>query len=68
MMWALQFDRPASAAIVAAWALERGLLIEPARLKDDVLLVLPPLTIGEDVLREGLDHLNQAVSMFLKHE
>jgi diaminobutyrate-2-oxoglutarate transaminase len=68
MVWALEFDRPASAAIVAAWALERGLIIEPARLKDDVLLVLPPLTIGEDVLREGLDHLNQAVSMFLKHE
>ena len=68
MMWALEFDRPASAAIVASWALERGLIVEPARLKDDVLLVLPPLTIGEDVLREGLDHLNQAVSMFLKHD
>ncbi len=68
MMWALEFDRPASAAIVASWALERGLIVEPARLKDDVLLVLPPITIGEDVLREGLDHLNQAVSMFLKHD
>ena len=68
MMWALEFDRPASAAIVASWALERGLIVEPARLKDDVLLVLPPVTIGEDVLREGLDLLNQAVSMFLKHE
>ena len=68
MMWALEFDRPASAAIVAAWALERGLIVEPTRLKDNVLLVLPPLTIGEDVLREGLDHLNQAVSMFLKHD
>jgi hypothetical protein len=30
--------------------------------------VLPPITIGEDVLREGLDHLSQAVSMFLKHD
>lgn len=68
MIWALEFDRPASAAVVAAWALERGLIIEPARLKDNVLLVFPPLTIGEDVLREGLDHLNEAVSMFLKHE
>ena len=68
MIWALEFDRPASAAVVAAWALERGLIIEPAQLKDNVLLVLPPLTIGEDVLREGLDYLGQAVAMFLKHE
>jgi diaminobutyrate-2-oxoglutarate transaminase len=68
MMWALEFDRPASAAVVSAWALERGLIVEPARLKDNVLLVLPPVTIGEDILREGIDRLNEAVTLFVGHE
>jgi len=66
--WGLEFGRPAAAAVVAGWALERGLIVEPARLKDDVLLVLPPITISEETLREGLELLNQAVSMFLSHE
>lgn len=68
MMWALELDRPASAAVVSAWALERGLIIEPARLKDNVLLVLPPVTIGDDVLREGLERLDEAISLFISHE
>lgn len=68
LMWALELDRPASAAVVSAWASERGLIVEPARLKDNVLLVLPPVTISEDVLREGLDCLNEAVSLFVGHE
>jgi diaminobutyrate-2-oxoglutarate transaminase len=68
LMWALEFDRPASAAVVSGWALERGLIVEPARLKDNVLLILPPVTIGEDVLREGLDRLIDAVWLFLNHE
>jgi diaminobutyrate-2-oxoglutarate transaminase len=68
MNWGIEFGRPAAAAVVSAWALERGLVVEPARLKDDVLLVLPPITINDDMLREGLDFLNQAVSMFLSHD
>jgi diaminobutyrate-2-oxoglutarate transaminase len=68
MSWGLEFGRPASASVVASWALERGLIVEPARLRDDVLLVLPPITISQETLREGLDLLNQAVAMFLSHE
>src|SRR5262245_11245845 len=68
MSWGLEFGKPAAAAVVSSWALERGLIVEPARLRDDVLLVLPPITIGEETLREGLDLLNQAVAMFLSHE
>ncbi len=67
MVWGIDFGRPASAAVVSAWALERGLVIEPAWIKDDVLLVLPPLTIEESILREGLDCLAQVVSSFLSH-
>jgi diaminobutyrate-2-oxoglutarate transaminase len=68
MSWGLEFGHHAAASVVSSWALERGLIVEPARLRDDVLLVLPPITIGEETLREGLDLLNEAVSMFLSHE
>ena len=68
MIWALDFGRPGSAAVVSAWALERGLIVEPARLRDEVLLVLPPVTIEETILREGLERLDQVVSNFLRHE
>jgi len=67
MIWGLGFGRPGAAAVVSAWALERGVVVEPA-LKDDVLLVLPPITIEHDVLREGLRRLDQAVSTFLGHD
>jgi diaminobutyrate-2-oxoglutarate transaminase len=68
MAWGIDFGRTASAAVVSAWALERGLIVEPAWIKDEVLLVLPPVTIPEPVLREGLEHLHEAVAMFLAHQ
>jgi diaminobutyrate-2-oxoglutarate transaminase len=68
MSWGIEFGRPAAASVVSSWALERGLIVEPARHRDDVLLVLPPITISEETLREGLDLLNEVVSMFLSHE
>lgn len=42
-------------------AFERGLILETAGPRDEVLKVLPPLTIGEAELREGLDLLEDAV-------
>jgi diaminobutyrate-2-oxoglutarate transaminase len=42
-------------------AFERGLIIETAGPRDEVLKVLPPLTIGEGELREGLDLLEDAL-------
>jgi diaminobutyrate-2-oxoglutarate transaminase len=68
MSWGLELGRPAAASVVSSWALERGLIVEPARLRDDILLVLPPITISEETLREGLDLLNEAVAMFLSHK
>ena len=67
MVWALDFGRLGAAAVVSAWALERGLIVEAARARDEVLLVQPPLTIEEPVIRDGLERLKQAVSMFLSH-
>jgi diaminobutyrate-2-oxoglutarate transaminase len=64
-IWGLDFRRPGAAAVVAAWALEREVLCEPARLKDEVLLIRPAIAIDETTLREGLDRLDEAVSDFL---
>lgn len=45
------------AETVAHAAYERGLLIEPVGARDEVLKVLPPLTIDEEGLHAGLDIL-----------
>jgi len=67
MLWGVDFGRPGSAAVVSAWALEQGVIVEPARSRDDVLLIVPPLTIEEPVLLEGLDRLDRVLTMFLSH-
>ena len=67
LIWGLDLGKAGSAAVVSAWALERGLIVEPARVREEVLLVLPPITIEEALLREGLDRLTQALEMFLSH-
>jgi diaminobutyrate-2-oxoglutarate transaminase len=68
VVWGLDLGRPGAAAVVSAWALERGVIVEPARLKDEVLLVRPAVTIDETTLREGLDRLDEAVSDFVGHD
>ncbi len=51
----------AGQAIVHA-AFERGLIVETAGAASDVVKVMPPLTIAESELREGLDLLAHAVA------
>jgi diaminobutyrate-2-oxoglutarate transaminase len=68
MAWGLELGVPASASVVSSWALERGLVVEPSRVKDNVLLVMPPLNIEIPVLREGLDRLGEAIAMFFHHQ
>jgi len=67
MLWGLDFGRPGSAAVVSAWALEQGVIVEPARTRDDILLIIPPLSIEQPVLLEGLDRLDRVLTMFLSH-
>jgi diaminobutyrate-2-oxoglutarate transaminase len=68
MVWGLEFGRPGAAAVISGWALERGVIVVPAEFRDDVLLVLPPINTDPALLREGLSRLDEAVSMFLRHE
>jgi diaminobutyrate-2-oxoglutarate transaminase len=50
----LQFEQPELAAKVCATAFERGLLMETSGPSSEVMKVLPPLTITDDELDEGL--------------
>ncbi|WP_245265837.1 aminotransferase class III-fold pyridoxal phosphate-dependent enzyme [Mesorhizobium sp. LNJC394B00] len=42
-------------------AFQKGLIVETAGPKDEVVKCLPPLVIGEDQLGQGLDILEDAV-------
>ncbi len=53
------------AARVARLAFERGLVIEPAGPRDDVLKLLPPLTIDDAGLAAGLDILEESLRQAL---
>jgi len=68
MIWGLELGRPGAATVVSAWALERGVIVEPAHFSNDVLLVLPPTTIEQAVLREGVNRLEQALGTFFRHD
>jgi diaminobutyrate-2-oxoglutarate transaminase len=53
----LDLPAPGLAAAVARAAFARGLVIETVGARDQVLKLLPPLTIGEEELLQGLDVL-----------
>jgi diaminobutyrate-2-oxoglutarate transaminase len=57
----LAFSQPAMAAKVCAAAFERGLLMETSGPSDEVMKIMPPLTITEDELDEGLDVVREAI-------
>ena len=57
----LAFTDPDLAPRVAAAAFEGGLLVETAGPLDEVVKLLPPLTISDDELEQGLELLAKAV-------
>jgi diaminobutyrate-2-oxoglutarate transaminase len=66
MMQGLAADgAPELAASIAAKAFERGLIIETSGSEDQVVKLLPPLTIDETRLRAGLDILEESVAAAL---
>lgn len=66
MMQGLQFPDMATAAQVQAHCLEHHLLIECCGPNDEVVKLLPPLTITEEALAHGLDILAKAVARACK--
>jgi len=61
MAHGLEFEAPGVALKVAAIAFDLGLLTETAGPNDQVVKLMPPLTISDDELGHGLDLLSQAV-------
>lgn len=61
MVHGLAFRDPALGAAVASAAFDRGLLVETAGPADEVVKLLPPLTIEENDLEDGLAILTEAV-------
>jgi diaminobutyrate-2-oxoglutarate transaminase len=57
----LEFEGDGTAQKVAATAFDLGLVIETAGPKDQVVKLMPPLTISDDELGQGLDLLTEAV-------
>jgi diaminobutyrate-2-oxoglutarate transaminase len=61
LLQGLAFAEPATARAAAAEAFSHGLIIETAGADDEVLKLLPPLTIDGAELRQGLDIIAEAV-------
>ncbi|MEX2354132.1 MAG: diaminobutyrate--2-oxoglutarate transaminase [Gammaproteobacteria bacterium] len=61
MVWGLVLPQTGVAGETSAEAFERGLIIETAGNTDQVLKFLPSLLIEEDLLREGLDVIDQSL-------
>ena len=55
------FDDPAIAGVVASAAFDHGLLVETAGAQDEVVKLMPPVTITADELDQGLDLLDRAI-------
>jgi diaminobutyrate-2-oxoglutarate transaminase len=62
MVQALSFDDTTRAARVSQAAFERHLLVETSGPTDEVVKLLPPLTIADEDLATGLDILADAVT------
>ena len=58
----LEFENPDHAAATCRNAFEAGLLVETSGPRDEVIKLLPPLTLTNDELAHGLDILRQATA------
>ena len=66
MFWGLEQAQPGVAAEASQEAFKRHLLIETAGSRDQVLKFLPPLIIEEELLREGLDIIDQSLGALVE--
>ncbi len=69
LMQALAFEKhPELAGLVAAKVFENGLVIETSGARDEVLKLLPPLTIKDEALSEGLDIIERSIQEVLSDD
>lgn len=66
MIWGLEMPRPELAKAVSREAFKRGVIIELAGPRDEVLKFLPPLVISEETLCKGVSVISELVDTVLK--
>ncbi|MER6343566.1 diaminobutyrate--2-oxoglutarate transaminase [Streptomyces sp. NPDC001595] len=62
LVWGVEFDDPTLAGRVSQAAFERGLLVETSGARGEVVKLLPPLTVSDAELEEGLTLLEESVA------
>ena len=68
MIQGIEFADPTLAGRISAACFERGLIVETAGIDDQVLKLLPSLTIEESELKLGLDIIEDSVRALVKAE
>lgn len=66
LIWGVEFEDRELAAKVSQTCFERGLVIETAGIDDQVLKLLPSLTIDEADLMHGLDIIEQSLQTVMQ--
>lgn len=66
MIWGLDLKKNGAAKEVSRAAFEKGMLVETAGSDDSVLKLLPPLTTDEELLREGLGIIDEALAQTIQ--
>ncbi len=62
MVQGIAFEQAEDAGLASSAAFERGLLVETSGPEDEVIKLLPPLTVTDDELDHGLEILSAAVA------
>jgi diaminobutyrate-2-oxoglutarate transaminase len=62
LIWGVEFENPELAAKISAACFERGMIIETAGIDDQVLKLLPSLTIEDADLLLGLEIIEQSIA------
>jgi len=65
LLQGIAWERPGVSARIAETAFRNGLVIETCGAGDEVVKVMPPVTIDEETLGEGLDILERSVQSVL---
>jgi diaminobutyrate-2-oxoglutarate transaminase len=66
MVWGIEFADEDFAGSVSEEAFKRGLIIETAGANGQVLKFLPALTIGEELIAEGLEIIDASIASVLE--
>jgi diaminobutyrate-2-oxoglutarate transaminase len=68
LAWGIAFEEPALAPAVCAAAFERGLLMETSGPEGEVAKLLPPLTITDEELAQGLEVITESVDVVCRRQ